>query len=148
MALFDTNTLQTIPTYHAGMLQAKAYRTLRQRMSQGLAIHKLSMQEWAVLGHVVASARLPQAQVAEILGVESPLATTLVNSLEKKGLVARTSDLADRRAKVITATAKGKAKAGAVENDLRGDLREWLGDISRRDLYTYVKVLQKIADKT
>lgn len=51
---------------------------------------------------------LSQAQLSEMMLVNRANITTLIDRMEKAGLVARTSDSADRRTNIIKMTAKGK----------------------------------------
>ncbi len=58
-------------------------------------------------------ARQPMSmgELAAILGIDPPNATTLVDELEAQGLVRRRPHPTDRRAKVVEATRKGKELA-------------------------------------
>jgi len=50
-------------------------------------------------------------ELADVLGIDPPNATVVVNDLEAQGLVRRGPHPTDRRAKVVEATRKGKALA-------------------------------------
>ena len=58
-------------------------------------------------------ARQPMSmgELAAVLGIDPPNATTLVDELEAQGLVRRRPHPTDRRAKVVEATRKGKELA-------------------------------------
>jgi DNA-binding MarR family transcriptional regulator len=45
--------------------------------------------------------------LAEVVGVDAPYATLIVDNLEERGLVARQPDPADRRRKLVTLTPEG-----------------------------------------
>lgn len=136
-----------MPTYQAGTLQAKAYRVLRGHLSASLTTYGVTMQEWAILGHVATHPDCRHADIATLLGVESPLATNLINQLQAKKLVRRLPDPADARAKLLECTAAGTKLVDTAEQELRQDLGKFLSDIPRGDLQIYIKVLQKISDK-
>jgi DNA-binding MarR family transcriptional regulator len=53
------------------------------------------------------------------LGVDRTVMTYLLDELEQAGLVARTPDPADRRARRITLTESGQARLCALERSLR-----------------------------
>jgi len=57
-------------------------------------------------------ARRPQSmrELATALGIDPPNATVVVDELERQGLVVRQPHPTDRRAKVVDATPKGRAR--------------------------------------
>lgn len=57
-------------------------------------------------------------ELAELLGVDPPNLTTLVDSLERSGLVKRQAHATDRRVKLVEATSKGAALAQKAEEIL------------------------------
>lgn len=70
-----------------------------------------------------------QLQLAQTLGLDKTRMTYLLDDLAKAGLVERTTDPADRRARLTTLTADGrrtfdhaKRSISAVEDDLLGAL--------------------------
>jgi MarR family transcriptional regulator for hemolysin len=65
-----------------------------------------------------------QAAMADILGLDRTLMTYLVDGLENDGLVVRTPDPADRRARRVTLTEKG--------DDLMAGLRSRVDDVEKR----------------
>lgn len=72
-----------------------------------------------------------QATIALRLGIDRTVMTYLVDDLEKGGLVTRRPDPADRRARQVVLTAKGKkalrassAGIGDVERDVLGGLTD------------------------
>lgn len=135
-------------TYHAGLLQAKAYRTLKNFLSVYLAAYNLSMPEWALIGHLYASVEgLRLADISSLLAVEAPFATHLVKLLEQKKLVSRQPDPTDSRAKRVTVSALGRDTVPKVESHLRAEMKSWLSDIQPADLLAYIKVLEQIAAK-
>lgn len=52
--------------------------------------------------------------IAETVGVDAPYATLIVDTLEKRGLVERRPDLADRRRKLVSLTAEGREAVARV----------------------------------
>jgi len=59
---------------------------------------------------------LTLGQLAESLGTDAPAATVAVNDLERRGLVTRCEHPKDRRAKLVTLTAKGRATMRRAKN--------------------------------
>lgn len=59
----------------------------------------------------VARRPLTMGELAEVLGIDRPNATSLVDDLEAQGLVQRAPHPTDRRARLVEATRKGRALA-------------------------------------
>lgn len=136
-----------VATYEAGLLQARAHRALRNRLSTQLEKHDLTLPEWALLGQLHEKGSLRLTEISAVLAVESPLATNLVNGLSRKDLVERRRDTADARAKQVRLTAKGQALVPQTEKALRRDLREFLREVPPAKLAAYLEVLRIIAGK-
>jgi DNA-binding MarR family transcriptional regulator len=54
--------------------------------------------------------------IAELIGVDAPYATLIVDHLEARGLVGRTSYPGDRRRKLVTLTPAGRAAAALASH--------------------------------
>jgi DNA-binding MarR family transcriptional regulator len=68
----------------------------------------LTVTKFSVLAVVADNPGINQAMLAEALNVERPRMVPLLTELEKKGLVLRASNPADRRNKSITLTEAGR----------------------------------------
>jgi DNA-binding MarR family transcriptional regulator len=130
--------------YDSGLVQGKAYRILTTNITDVLLPYSISMPEWKLLGQLAEGGNMKLAKLAELLAVEAPLVTALVDSLEKKGLVKRTSDPQDKRAKLIEATPKAMKILEELEPKVKAKARLLLDGISQDDLVTYLKVLDTI----
>lgn len=104
----------------------------------------------ACAGPLLAIARLGdgvhQVKVAHAAGMESPTLVRLLDQLCKAGIVCRTEDPNDRRAKALSLTDKGRTLATAIENELTRLRAGVLADISAAELQTTLRVLQAFAD--
>jgi DNA-binding MarR family transcriptional regulator len=78
-------------------------------------------------------------ELAESLGTDAPAATVAVNDLERRGLVTRYEHPDDRRAKLVSLTAEGRAtlRAGKAVAD---HAPEALTALSADDVATLVRV--------
>lgn len=131
-------------TYKTGLLQAKSYRIMRAHLAKILSAYDLSIPEWTILGQVFEQEGIRLAEISGILSVEAPLVTTLIDQLEQKGLVIRSDDPIDKRAKLITLTEKGKELVPTVEKDASERLMLLMDGISNDDLLAYNRVLEFI----
>lgn len=135
----------TIPTYKSGILQVKAYRILQLHVSQTLEKFGINPTEWSILGLIYTQTDgIRFSSIADILQVERPLITMLVNGLESKGLVERHAHPKDKRAKLLFLTKKGATLVPQIEQKLREVLYKLLAGVSQDDLEAYRRVLEAI----
>lgn len=108
-----------------------------------LAPHGLRARSYSVLELAAGEARPSQRELAEFLRLDPSQVVALVDELQGLGLVARESDPADRRTKVVVATPRGRevceaarAAASTAEQALHAGIsgreRELLADLLRR----------------
>lgn len=83
-----------------------------------------------------------QVAVAQAAGLESPSLVRLLDQLCRAGLVCRSEDPLDRRAKALSLTAEGRALAEAIEAELVRVRHEVLQGISEADLQATLRVLR------
>ncbi|MDZ3994734.1 MarR family winged helix-turn-helix transcriptional regulator [Pseudomonas sp. Teo4] len=82
-----------------------------------------------------------QVAVAQAAGLESPSLVRLLDQLCKAGLVCRSEDPLDRRAKALSLTAEGRALAESIEIELVRLRRDVLRGIDQADLEATLRVL-------
>lgn len=75
-------------------------------------------RDYAVLAALVAIAPVSQRQLAEHLHVNRTIMVKLLDELERRGLVERRRDPADRRSNAVYATAAGEAEVARLEDDV------------------------------
>ncbi|MFJ4143589.1 MarR family winged helix-turn-helix transcriptional regulator [Pseudomonas sp. NPDC089734] len=104
----------------------------------------------ACAGPLLAIARLGdgvhQVKVAQAAGMESPTLVRLLDQLCSAGIVCRTEDPSDRRAKSLSLTDDGRTLAGSIEKELVRLRANVLKDIAPADLEATLRVLNAFAD--
>jgi DNA-binding MarR family transcriptional regulator len=124
-------------------LMARANALSLAAGNAALAPLGLRARSYSVLELAAGDARPTQRELAEFLRLDPSQVVALVDELQGLGLVARESDPADRRTKVVAATPRGRevcqvarAAATAAEQTLHagisGSDRELLVDLLRR----------------
>lgn len=136
-----------ISASQAAILQAKAHRLLRQDVSELLEPFCISMIEWALLGMIAKTDTLHLSEMAKEIGVEAPMITNLLNTLEKKGLITRTVSENDKRQKTLALTEAGQTLLTTTEKHLHEKLKEYFAEVSVAEMAAYLKVLQVIINK-
>lgn len=118
-------------------------------MSEILKQYDLTITEWLLIGSVVDTAGrgIRISELAELLGVEMPVITNLVNRAEKTGWVTRLADEKDKRAKLVYSTKSGGQKACDIEGEIRTATADWLDGLDADDLLTYMNVVGALAAK-
>jgi DNA-binding MarR family transcriptional regulator len=95
----------------------------------------------------VARQPMSMGELADVLGIDPPNATVLVDDLESQGLVRRRAHPTDRRAKVVEATRKGKALARRAD-DILATPPSGFGALSIKDLRALHQILTKATTPT
>lgn len=90
-------------------LLARANALALGAANTALAQHGLKARSYAVLALAAEGARPTQRELAEFLRLDPSQVVALVDELEKRQLVERRTDPADRRANVLVATDAGRA---------------------------------------
>jgi DNA-binding MarR family transcriptional regulator len=83
-------------------------------------------------------------ELADSLGTDAPAATVAVNDLERKGLVTRCEHPDDRRAKLVSLTAAGRATARAGRS-VADHAPEAIAALSGEDLAMLARIVDEIA---
>lgn len=132
-------------TYVTGTIQTRAYRTLRQQVTEVLDAYDLTPAYWSMLG-VIYEARdgIRQTDVAKLLQVKPPLITMMVRELQGRDMIISVTNQFDARAKLLTTTPVGKKFIRTVEVALSKVLNKLLDGLTEADMLIYQKVLTTI----
>ena len=111
-----------------GALFAGLTRSLVDAERPLLAAHGLSMWAYIVLSELNRQPAGTQLALAEAIRYDKTRLIGLLDELEHDGLIARTPDPKDRRARVVTLTDAGEARRAAAQADIRAMEEEFLAD--------------------
>jgi DNA-binding MarR family transcriptional regulator len=100
---------------------------------------------YQVLVATVAGGPGSQLALAQQLGVDRTVMTYLLDELERAGLVERTPDPADRRARRITLTTAGRERLCALERSLRAAEEHLLDPLDTAERATLRALLVRVA---
>jgi DNA-binding MarR family transcriptional regulator len=106
-------SIESLPTAHQEFTEAlheffQAARRARGRASREPSPGVLSLAQYYLLEPLAGGPRTNR-ELAELAGISAPTATRMVDGLLERKLVSRVEDPTDRRAVVISLTAKGRA---------------------------------------
>lgn len=130
--------------YSTGLLQGKAYRTLNNHLAKTLSPYDISIPEWKLVGQLHDHGNMGLAELADLLSVEPPLITKLIDHLEKKGYVTRALHETDKRSKIITITLKGREILLELEPKVKLIMKNLVQGASKMEMLAYIHVLEII----
>lgn len=126
-------------------------RRWRRLLDEELARSGLTDASWAPLFHLSEGGdNIAQAELAERIGLDSSSVVRLIDILEKRGLLERRTDPADRRARRIVLTEAGHREVEQIRarlRELETHLLQGLPDSEiTRGLHIFDEIGQRIAD--
>lgn len=145
LGIFSKGDQTLLSGYNTGLLQGKANRVLNLHLSETLQPYELSVTEWKILGQLYEKKELQLSEIAEILDVEPPLITKLVDKMAEKNLVSKKVDRSDKRIKKVLISTSGKRLIPTIERKVQQKLKILLSGTTANDLRSYAKVLQIIS---
>src|SRR3954468_22872973 len=111
----------------------------------GLEANGLSMWGYSVLVALDRSAIRTQAGLAHAVGAEKTRISAILDELQDKGLIERTADPEDRRARLLAITKDGRKVKEATQAAIQRGEERWLGTLSASDRATFLRVLQELS---
>lgn len=109
-----------------------------------LETHGLRVRQYSVLVAVAESTGVSQRDIAATLSLDPSQVVTLVDELETRGLVERTPDLADRRARLVKVTRPGRRVIGQAEVAVREAGEDYLGTLDQDERATLLALLRRL----
>ena len=140
-----THELDAPPWQRVESTLMSTARTIRVAYERRLAPLELNLSQAGLLAFVHKTEPLTQAQLAEALGLGRPATGSVIDSLERRGLVERQPDPTDRRAWRVAVTAAGTklvGPIGEVDAALRRELRAGIPRAERQRLARVLLQLQ------
>ena len=121
---------------------ARLFRTNLDRRLKPLG---LSLSQWQVLRVLQRDGDgVAQRSIAERIGVEAASLVSVLDRLEKHGLVHRRADVADRRAKLIYLSEKALTVIPRAAATVSSQRRDYLTDVSREDILACLRVFDRM----
>jgi len=129
-------------------LVANVAREWRRAVDARLQVYGLTEATWLPLLRIARSeAPMRQNELAASLSLDGSSVVRLLDALESSGLVERCEDRADRRAKSLVLTARGRRTVDQVER-VSQDIRDLvLGEVSGEDLTRSLHLLETVRDR-
>ena len=121
-------------------------RAIRVAYDRAYAVLDLNLTQASLVVFLHESGPLRQTQLARQLGLGRAAIGSIIEGLERRGLVERRPDPDDKRAWLVSATGAGKdlvEPIGEIDRELRAELRQ---DISRSERQQLARLLLRLQD--
>jgi DNA-binding MarR family transcriptional regulator len=109
----------------------------------GLSDPTVNQAEAHVLAHLASAGEATIGQVHRAFGHKRSTLTSILDRLEERHLIARTSDERDRRTFVVSLTKSGRAAARRVTSHLEAFERRALQAAPPADVRAFLRVLER-----
>lgn len=83
-------------------------------------------------------------ELASLLGVKAPAVTSLIDGLEKEGLVSREHSADDRRVVLVTLTSEGRTALREAEAVRRRYMRQYLAALTEADVRDLIRIQRTV----
>ncbi|MGI5502307.1 MarR family winged helix-turn-helix transcriptional regulator [Lentzea sp. CA-135723] len=113
-----------------------------------LRAHGLSMWGYVVLDALEGQPVRTQVALAEVIGADKSRIIGVLDELETEGLLERTRDPADRRARLVSITAEGRRRHGVVQAEIQRGEERLLARLDPADRETLLRTLALLADES
>jgi DNA-binding MarR family transcriptional regulator len=142
MGRFDDDELRAIDSF-IEFIETVARSPFQRERVLGAAATKLSGAGLNALRMIARNGPIAGTEVARRLGVDQSTASRQIRPLEDAGLIARTTDDADRRVAWLEATDQGRAVLERIHGQRRKDAERVLGDWSAKDVSELARLLAR-----
>jgi MarR family transcriptional regulator, transcriptional regulator for hemolysin len=135
-----------LPSFEYSMLSTG--RSVRRAYDAYLGHLNLNFSEARVLAVIFREGPMPQRQLADRLEIQKAAMGTIIDRLERQGLVLRASDADDRRVWRIALTGKARRlipTLDEVEDQVRAHLRHGISEADRLRFTALVHVINQNA---
>jgi MarR family transcriptional regulator, lower aerobic nicotinate degradation pathway regulator len=125
----------------SSLLILRLARASAWRLGRGLADSGLRWADFAVLHHVEAQGPAAQRELAAALRIQPSNIVSLLDELERRGLLERSPDPADRRRHRVELTDRGRRvlhRAARAARAAEADLLAPLGPAERRQFHSFL----------
>ena len=121
-------------------------RSLTSAEQPILAAHELTMWGYIVLGHLRGAPTRTQAALADAIGADRTRIIGVLDELQRRGLIRREPDPADRRVRLLSLTTAGRRLRDTVSAEIQRNEERLLAALSPTDRRALLRSLQILAD--
>ncbi len=139
-----SKTRQSTSGTHAWLVLMKAHRSLMRHAERSFKAADMGLSDFVVLEMLLHRGPQKVNDIGRKIALTSGAITTAVDRVEQRGLVVRTFDPKDRRARVVKLTPKGEALIRNVFDDHVQNMERAASGLSAAERNTLVALLKKL----
>jgi DNA-binding MarR family transcriptional regulator len=106
-----------------------------------LAAHEVSMWAYIVLSALGREPTRTQAALAAVIGADKTRLIPVLDDLQRRDLITREADPADRRVRLLSLTPAGRRRLAAVRADIRAAEEALLAGLAEADRAVFLTAL-------
>jgi DNA-binding MarR family transcriptional regulator len=126
---------------------APLLRALLEMERPVLETHGVTMWAYIVLTHLAEQPTVRgQAVLAEAIGADKTRIIDVLDDLQQRGLIRREPDPTDRRARLLSVTAKGRTVRDQVRRAIRREEQRLLATLPDEERAAFLHALQHLAE--
>jgi DNA-binding MarR family transcriptional regulator len=115
--------------------------------AEATAGHDITPPQWAALRALHERPGIEQAKLAEIVAYDRSTIGGLVDRLETKGLVCRSSDATDRRLKRLNLTPTGRQLFEALRDKIRSVTNRFVEPLAPPEVEQLLSLLERVLQR-
>ncbi len=135
---------EDVSALEVGQAYLELHHRLHRLVDQKMTAAGLSLARAKVLMRLSEGGPMNQATLAGLLGFAPRSVTDIVDVLERDGMVTRTEDRTDRRARIVALTPAGQDAVAAAQVTRCKAMDEIFGSLSGRERATLAALLNTI----
>ncbi|HEY0793113.1 MAG TPA: MarR family transcriptional regulator [Chthoniobacterales bacterium] len=129
---------------HVWLILMKAHRALRRHAEASLAELGFGLSDFGTLEVLLHKGPLPVCEIARLVGLTPGSASVALDRLEKRGLIERQADVADRRNRIIHLTGAGRQLIDRAFTDHAQAMEAAAGPLAPEERATLIRLLKKL----
>ncbi|MBU2666998.1 winged helix DNA-binding protein [Actinoplanes bogorensis] len=107
--------------------------------------HDVAMWAYAVLTALCEGPMRTQAALAAGIGADKTRLIPVLDELQRRGLIEREPDPADRRVRLLGLTDAGRRKQRAIQDEIRAGENELLSGFAPEDRDAFLRLLTRLS---
>jgi len=129
---------------HLWLVLMKAHRSMARHAQRSIAAHDIGLSDFGILEALLHKGPMLVNEIGRRIQLTSGSITTAVDRLEARGLIERSADAGDRRAKKVSLTRSGHALIRRIFDKHKADLDAAADGLTRAERETLVALLKKL----
>ncbi len=129
---------------HLWLVLMKAHRTMARHARRSIAAHDIGHSDFVILEALLHKGPMLVNEIGRRIELTSGSTTTAVDRLEARGLVERSADADDRRARKVSLTRSGRALIARIFEGHKAALDAAADGLTRGERETLIALLKKL----